>query len=377
MTLTIDGVYKQFGRFPALTGVSLEARDGEFLSLLGPSGSGKTTLLRVLAGLDKPDHGCVFLDGVDFLALSARERRIGLVFQQYALFRHMTVAKNIAFGLEVRPRRTRPSPAAIKARVEELLALSQIEGLGGRYPAQLSGGQRQRVAVARALAVEPQLLLLDEPFGALDAKVRKELRGELRRIHDATGVTTILVTHDQEEAMALADRVVLMNQGRIEQIGSPAELDTAPASPFVFTFLGETNRLPCDVVDGMARFEGFVAPVVTPASPSEGRAQALFRPEDTRLDAGTHTEGMPVRIVEIRGRGSIRLIECQALGGQRIVVELAEAPASQFETGQRVRMTVRRVVLEAAGVGRPAAQGVTEIAGRSENIADRREATIN
>ncbi len=377
MTLTIDGVYKQFGRFPALTGVSLEARDGEFLSLLGPSGSGKTTLLRVLAGLDKPDHGCVFLDGVDFLALSARERRIGLVFQQYALFSHMTVAKNIAFGLEVRPRRTRPSPAAIKARVDELLALSQIEGLGGRYPAQLSGGQRQRVAVARALAVEPQLLLLDEPFGALDAKVRKELRGELRRIHDATGVTTILVTHDQEEAMALADRVVLMNHGRIEQIGSPAELDTAPASPFVFTFLGETNCLPCDVVGGMARFEGFVAPVVTPASPAEGRAQALFRPEDTRLDAGAQAEGMPVRIVEIRGRGSIRLIEIQALGGQRIVVELAEAPASQLETGQRVRMTVRRVVLEAPGAGRSAAPGVTEVSTRPESTADRRGATIN
>ncbi|HZK98510.1 MAG TPA: ATP-binding cassette domain-containing protein, partial [Caulobacteraceae bacterium] len=195
MTLTIDRVYKQFGRFPALAGVSLEARDGEFLTLLGPSGSGKTTLLRVLAGLDRPDHGCVFLDGQDFLALSARERRVGLVFQQYALFRHMTVAQNIAFGLDVRPRRTRPPRATIKQRVQELLALTQIEGLGGRYPAQLSGGQRQRVAVARALAVEPRLLLLDEPFGALDAKVRKELRDELRRIHDATGVTTILVTH--------------------------------------------------------------------------------------------------------------------------------------------------------------------------------------
>ena len=220
MPLTVDGIFKQFGRFPALVGVSLEARDGEFLTLLGPSGSGKTTLLRVLAGLDKPDHGRVYLDGTDFLAQSARERRIGLVFQQYALFRHMTVAKNIAFGLEVRPRATRPTRAAIKARVEELLALARIEGLGGRYPAQLSGGQRQRVAVARALAVEPQLLLLDEPFGALDTKVRKELRAELRRIHDAAGVTTILVTHDQEEAMALADRVVLMNKGRIEQIGT-------------------------------------------------------------------------------------------------------------------------------------------------------------
>ncbi len=353
MTLTIDGVYKQFGRFPALTGISLDVRDGEFISLLGPSGSGKTTLLRVLAGLDRPDHGCVFLNGVDFLALSARERRIGLVFQQYALFRHMTVARNIAFGLEVRPRATRPSRAAIQARVSELLALTQIEGLGDRYPAQLSGGQRQRVAVARALAVEPQLLLLDEPFGALDAKVRKELRGELRRIHDATGVTTILVTHDQEEAMALADRVVLMNQGRIEQIGSPAELDTAPASPFVFTFLGETNRLPCEVTAGAARFEGFVAPVISPAGAADGRATALFRPEDTRLDAGPHAEGLPVRIVEIRGRGSLRLVECQALSGHRLVAELSEAAAGAFEAGQRVRLTARRVVIDTVAAARP------------------------
>jgi sulfate transport system ATP-binding protein len=347
MTLTIDGVYKQFGRFPALTGVSLEVRDGEFLALLGPSGSGKTTLLRVLAGLDRPDHGCVWLDGVDFLALTARERRIGLVFQHYALFRHMTAARNIAFGLEVRPRAARPPRAEIAARVESLLALAQIEGLGGRYPAQLSGGQRQRVAVARALAVEPRLLLLDEPFSALDSKVRKELRGELRRIHDATGVTTILVTHDQEEAMALADRVVLMNQGRIEQIGTPAELDAAPASPFVFTFLGETNRLTCEVVAGVARFEGFVAPVICPAHPADGPAAALFRPEDTRLDAGPRAEGLPARIVDIRGRGPVRSITCQILSGQRLVAEVPEAASERFEIGQRVHLTVRRVVLDA------------------------------
>jgi sulfate/thiosulfate transport system ATP-binding protein len=355
MTLTIDGVYKQFGRFPALGGVSLEVRDGEFLSLLGPSGSGKTTLLRVLAGLDKPDRGCVWLDGVDFLALSARERRIGLVFQHYALFRHMTAARNIAFGLDVRPRATRPSRSEIAARVEALLALAQIEGLGGRYPAQLSGGQRQRVAVARALAVEPRLLLLDEPFGALDTKVRKELRGELRRIHDATGVTTILVTHDQEEAMALADRVVLMNQGRIEQIGAPAELDAAPASPFVFTFLGEVNRLPCDVLAGLARFDGFTAPVICPARPADGPAVALFRPEETRLDAGARAEGSPARVVEIRGRGPVRSITCQLLGGQRVVADAAEAAAERFEIGQRVHFSARRVVLDAGDASRPGA----------------------
>jgi sulfate transport system ATP-binding protein len=352
MTLTIDGVYKQFGRFPALGGVSLEVREGEFLALLGPSGSGKTTLLRVLAGLDRPDHGRVWLDGVDFLALSARERRIGLVFQHYALFRHMTAARNIAFGLDVRPRAARPTRAEIAARVEALLALAQIEGLGGRYPAQLSGGQRQRVAVARALAVEPRLLLLDEPFGALDSKVRKELRGELRRIHDATGVTTILVTHDQEEAMALADRVALMNRGRIEQIGAPAELDAAPASPFVFTFLGETNRLPCVVAAGVARFEGFAAPVICPAQPADGPAVALFRPEDTRLDARAGAEGQPARVVEVRGRGPVRSITCQVLGGQRLVADVAEAAAERFEAGQRVHVTVRRVVLDADEGGR-------------------------
>jgi sulfate transport system ATP-binding protein len=346
VTLTIDGVAKRFGRFPALAGVSLEVRDGEFLSLLGPSGSGKTTLLRVLAGLDKPDEGRVLLDGADFLALTARERRVGLVFQQYALFRHMTVARNISFGLEVRPRASRPSRAAIKARVEALLALAQIEGLGGRYPAQLSGGQRQRVAVARALAVDPALLLLDEPFGALDANVRKSLRGELRRIHDATGVTTILVTHDQEEAMALADRVALMNKGRIEQIGSPADLDEAPASPFVFTFLGETNRLACLVTGGQARFDGFSAPIATPLHPAEGPAVALFRPEDTRLDASVGAEGVPVRVVDIRGRGSLRLIDCLAVGGEHLIAEVAEAAAGPFRVGREARLVARRVVIE-------------------------------
>ncbi len=348
MTLTVDGVYKQFGRFPALTGVSFEARDGEFLTLLGPSGSGKTTLLRVLAGLDTPDHGCVFMDGEDFLALSARERRVGLVFQQYALFRHMTVARNIAFGLEVRPGKERPPRAKIKARVEELLALTQIEGLGGRYPAQLSGGQRQRVAVARALAVEPRLLLLDEPFGALDAKVRKELREELRRIHDATGVTTILVTHDQDEAMALADRVVLMNKGRIEQIGTPRELDETPASPFVFEFLGEVNRLPCEIVAGQAVFEGFRAPIQG-AAPA-GAATAMFRPSETKLDAGPNAEGLPVRVVETRGRGALRSVECQALGGQRLVADMPEAQAAALEPGRRARLSASRVVIDGDGI---------------------------
>jgi sulfate transport system ATP-binding protein len=347
MTLVVDGVFKQFGRFPALNDISLEVRDGEFLALLGPSGSGKTTLLRVLAGLDKPDRGGVYLNGVDFLKLSARERRVGLVFQQYALFRHMTVAKNIAFGLDVRPAKTRPSRDAIKARVGELLTLAHIDGLGARYPAQLSGGQRQRVAVARALAFEPQLLLLDEPFGALDTKVRKELRGELRRIHEETGVTTILVTHDQEEAMALADRVVLMNRGRIEQVGTPHELDDSPATSFAFEFLGECNRLPCEVANGVARFEGFAAPVIETGR-SAARGQALFRPADTCLDAGATGDGLPVRVVQIAGRGAIRTVECQALSGHRLFADLPEHLAVRFEVGQRVRLTAKRVMVEPA-----------------------------
>jgi sulfate transport system ATP-binding protein len=345
MTLVVNEISKQFGRFPALNSVSLQAREGEFLALLGPSGSGKTTLLRVIAGLDKPDKGSVFMDGVDFLKLSARERRVGLVFQQYALFRHMTVAKNIAFGLDVRPANTRPSREATKTRVEELLTLTHIQGLGDRYPAQLSGGQRQRVAVARALALEPRILLLDEPFGALDTKVRKELRSELRRIHDETGVTTILVTHDQEEAMALADRVVLMNRGRIEQLGTPQELDDSPASPFVFEFLGECNRLPCKFSGGIALNNGFAAPIIGGGA-GEGEGEALFRPSDTKLDAGPVGDGLPVRVLQVGGRGALRTIECQALSGHRLIAELPEHLAGHFEAGQRARLTASRVVLD-------------------------------
>src|SRR6185437_14502099 len=231
MSLVIESVAKKFDRFPALKGVSLSAPKGCFMALLGPSGSGKTTLLRILGGLEFADVGHIAFDDLDWLSLPARERRAGFVFQQYALFRHMTVAKNIAFGLSIRPRKTRPTRAEIARRVEELLALVQLDGLGKRYPSQLPGGQRQRVALARALAIEPRMLLLDEPFGALDAKVRKELRHWLRHIHDKTGITTVFVTHDQEEAMELADLVAVLNQGQIEQIASPAELRASPASP--------------------------------------------------------------------------------------------------------------------------------------------------
>jgi sulfate transport system ATP-binding protein len=242
--IQVQNITKRFGDFPALHGIDLAIQPGEFIALLGPSGSGKTTLLRIIAGLEFQDGGQVLLSGEDVSQRSVAERGVGFVFQNYALFKHMTVAENIAFGLSVRPRRTRPSKADQRARAEELLRLVQLEGLGNRYPAQLSGGQRQRVALARALAIEPQLLLLDEPFGALDAKVRKDLRRWLRDLHKQMGLTSIFVTHDQEEALELADRVVVMDHGVIEQIGTPEQVYMEPATPFVSHFVGETNRLP-------------------------------------------------------------------------------------------------------------------------------------
>src|SRR6202012_3863607 len=235
--LTVDSISKKFGRFPALNGASFVAPQGGFVSLLGPSGSGKTTLLRILGGLEFAESGRVRVADLNWLDMPARTRNAGFVFQQYALFKHMTVVENIAFGLRVRPRNRRPSKSEIAARVKELLALVQLPGLEDRYPSQLSGGQRQRAAVARALAIEPRMLLLDEPFGALDAKVRKELRADLRRIHDHDGFTTVFVTHDQEGAFAVADLVAVMKDGRIEQYGAPADVRRNPRTPFVSEFL--------------------------------------------------------------------------------------------------------------------------------------------
>ena len=237
MSLVVDSIAKRFERFPALNGVSFTAPQGAFVALLGPSGSGKTTLLRILGGLEFPDAGSVHFADLNWLGVPARHRRAGFVFQNYALFRHMTVAQNIAFGLNVRARRERPPRSEIARRVEELLALVQLDGLGKRYPSQLSGGQRQRVALARALAIEPRVLLLDEPFGALDAKVRKELRGWLRALHERLGLTTIFVTHDQEEAFAVADLDAIMNAGKIEQYGTPEDVRRTPKSRCVAEFL--------------------------------------------------------------------------------------------------------------------------------------------
>jgi sulfate/thiosulfate transport system ATP-binding protein len=255
MTIEARGISKQFGSYTALREVNLEVKEGELVALLGPSGSGKTTLLRIVAGLEFADSGRILFDGEDATERSARDRRVGFVFQHYALFRHMTVFENVAFGLRVQSRRIRPAKREIADRVHELLRLVQLDGLALRLPSQLSGGQRQRVALARALAVRPRVLLLDEPFGALDSRVRKELRRWLRNLHDELGITSVFVTHDQEEALELADRVVVMDHGRIEQAGTPEQVYHEPATRFVYEFLGDVNIFHARVERGLARFE--------------------------------------------------------------------------------------------------------------------------
>ncbi|GLK47662.1 sulfate/thiosulfate import ATP-binding protein CysA [Brevundimonas intermedia] len=332
MPLSIQNLTKTFQGFSALDAINLEVGDGEFLALLGPSGSGKTTLLRIMAGLDRPDSGTVDFDGEDFLAQTPRQRRVGLVFQHYALFRHMTVADNIAFGLKVRPRAQRPSKAAVAERVSELLRLVHLEGLEKRYPAQLSGGQRQRVALARALAIQPRLLLLDEPFGALDAKVRRELRRWLRHIHDETGVTTVFVTHDQEEALDLADRVAILNAGRIEQIASPLDLYQRPASAFVHDFLGGAVQLPGQVSDGELIVEGWRTRA--PDGAPTGQVILGARGEDLSLA----DEGLETRIVSVSPRGFRTRVAVEIKGHMLDLDRPAHDPISDLAPGRTVRL---------------------------------------
>ena len=320
MSLVIDSVAKKFDRFPALKGVSLTAPKGCFMALLGPSGSGKTTLLRILGGLAFADVGHIAFDDLDWLALPARERRAGFVFQQYALFRHMTVAGNIAFGLNVRPRKTRPTRAEIARRVEELLALVQLDGLGKRYPSQLSGGQRQRVALARALAIEPRMLLLDEPFGALDAKVRKELRRWLRQLHDELHVTSIFVTHDQEEALEVADRVVLMNKGHVEQLGTPADVYNHPASPFVYGFLGNVNLFHGRVHEGVLASGDATFHAPQYADVKNGEGIAYVRPHD--LDVERYVaggEGVAVKLRRAHAIGPLAQLDLERADNAQII----------------------------------------------------------
>ncbi len=280
MSIGISGMTKRFGRTEVLRGIDLGVETGELVALLGPSGSGKTTLLKIIAGLEWPDAGGLEVDGADWLGLAARDRRIGFVFQHYALFPHLSVRDNLAFGLTVRPRRERPGKAAIAAKVNELLHFLQIAHLADRYPAQLSGGQRQRVALGRALAIEPKVLLLDEPFGALDAAIRRDLRRWLRGVHEATGSTTIFVTHDQEEAFELADRVVVMGAGRIEQIGHADAIHDHPASPFVARFMGATVELRVALHAGRAEAAGLDLAALPRRALPDGSADLFVRPED-------------------------------------------------------------------------------------------------
>jgi sulfate/thiosulfate transport system ATP-binding protein len=295
--------------------IDLEIHEREFLGLLGPSGSGKTTLLRILAGLEFADSGVVLIDHRDARGLGFEERKIGFVFQHYALFGHMNVFDNVAFGLKVRPWRKRPKREEIAKRVQELLELVQLQGFDDRFPGQLSGGQRQRVALARALAIDPQVLLLDEPFGALDAKVRVELRRSLRDIHDRTGLTTFFVTHDQEEALDLADRVAIMNCGRIEQIGTPAEIYQSPDTPFVFDFLGHTNAFHCTIENGEARLGDKVLRV--DSGIPDGAGVVFVRPHDVVLSPAGHAEAS--ENVMLPGSAILRFISAL---GQRATVEL-------------------------------------------------------
>jgi sulfate transport system ATP-binding protein len=282
MSVEVRNITKLFSRFPALRDVNLQVQPGELLALLGPSGSGKTTLLRIIGGLEFPDPGAgqVLLHGEDVTEFSPKARQIGFVFQHYALFKHLNVSENIAFGLRVRSRRTRPSEEFIQNKVKELLKLVQLDDLGHRFPGQLSGGQRQRVALARALAIEPKVLLLDEPFGALDAKVRKELRRWIRRFHNEIHVTTIFVTHDQDEALEVADRVVVMNHGCIEQIGTPDEVYDRPANPFVFNFLGRSVSFKARVLKGQLHLGKTVTALPEHADVDDSAATIYVRPQD-------------------------------------------------------------------------------------------------
>ncbi|ROH84458.1 sulfate ABC transporter ATP-binding protein [Pseudomethylobacillus aquaticus] len=280
MSIAIKNVVKNFGSFSALNDVSVDVPSGELVALLGPSGCGKTTLLRIIAGLETPDTGNILFNGTDTTDRDVRERQVGFVFQHYALFRHMTVFENVAFGLRVRPRSTRPTDAEIHRRVHELLELVQLDWLADRYPPQLSGGQRQRIALARALAVEPKVLLLDEPFGALDAKVRKDLRRWLRRLHDELHITSVFVTHDQEEALEVADRIVVMNHGKVEQIGTPQEVYDKPASPFVYQFLGNVNLFHSRVNAGRASIADIELQIDSHHDTQDSAAFAYVRPHD-------------------------------------------------------------------------------------------------
>jgi sulfate transport system ATP-binding protein len=312
MGIEVKNIRKNFGQFVALNDVSLNFPSGELTALLGPSGCGKTTLLRIVAGLEHADSGQVLLDGEDASARHVRERQVGFVFQHYALFKHMSVFENIAFGLRVKPRNVRLSEAQICDKVKKLLELVQLDWLADRYPPQLSGGQRQRIALARALAVEPRVLLLDEPFGALDAKVRKELRRWLRRLHDELHVTSIFVTHDQEEALEVADKIVVMNKGKVEQIGAPNEVYNHPASPFVYGFLGNVNLFHGRVHEGLLQADGVAFAAPEHAQTQDATGIGYVRPHDLEIDRyAPGAEGIIVQLRHAHAIGPLAQLELE------------------------------------------------------------------
>ena len=338
MSIQVKNIEKHFGAFHALNNISLDFPDGQLVALLGPSGCGKTTLLRIIAGLESADGGQVILEGEDATNVHVREREVGFVFQHYALFRHMSVFDNIAFGLRVRPRATRPSEAEIKKRVTRLLDLVQLGFLADRYPAQLSAGQRQRIALARALAVEPRVLLLDEPFGALDAKVRKELRRWLRTLHDELHITSIFVTHDQEEALEVADQIIVMNKGNVEQIGSPREVYEKPATPFVFDFLGQANRFEGQNNAGTIQIGEDRIQLDSLRNAPSGDVIAFARPDELRIHAQPQDNAIQATLVRelwIAGKVVAELHDRQ---GKLIEISLTseEAKLHQFRPNQTV-----------------------------------------
>lgn len=328
MKIAIQDVSKRFGNFNALDRVNLDIRSGELVALLGPSGSGKTTLLRIIAGLEWPDEGQVRFDGEDALSHGVGERHVGFVFQHYALFRHMTIFENVAFGLRARPRRQRPSERDIRARVKKLLDLVQLNWLADRYPNQLSGGQRQRIALARALAVEPRVLLLDEPFGALDAKVRKELRRWLRHLHEEIQVTSVFVTHDQEEALEVADRVVVLDKGRIEQTGTPEQVYEQPTNAFVHEFIGDSVSLPVAITGGAVHFAG-QALGIDRQGHADGEAALFIRPHEVKILHDPAAAALRGTVRRVHGLGAARRVEIALAEGTTEHLIEVDAPRDQ------------------------------------------------
>ncbi|BCG47691.1 Sulfate and thiosulfate import ATP-binding protein CysA [Citrifermentans bremense] len=346
MSIDIEAVSKKFGNFSALSDVNLKVPSGELVALLGPSGSGKTSLLRIIAGLETPDSGRILFDGVEATNRQVKERNVGFVFQHYALFRHMTVFDNIAFGLTVKPKKVRPGKQEIRDKVHSLLKLIQLEQLADRYPGQLSGGQRQRVALARALAVEPQVLLLDEPFGALDAKVRVELRRWLRRLHDEIHVTSVFVTHDQEEALEVADRIVVMNQGKIEQQGTPSEVYDHPTTPFVYDFLGNVNLFRGRVHEGTAQMGGIKLSSPENASANDAPAVGYVRSHDISIERELSEGALKAEVRYLLSVGPLVRVDLSLPEGDRsIEVDLPrdEADKLALKVGDQVFARPRKM----------------------------------